>query len=79
VPGLRIGSFQYLDGSIRSEQGPASRHDDGMVVDDQYPHDDLVHIRTAVVSSSCQDVASATMVQRLRRGGSLPMLFGGLF
>jgi hypothetical protein len=48
VPRLRIGSFQYLYGSIRSEQGPVSGNDDGMVVDDQYPHDDLVLIRTAV-------------------------------
>ncbi|MGY4427924.1 hypothetical protein ACVWWO_000401 [Bradyrhizobium sp. F1.13.1] len=48
VAGLRIGSFQYVDGSVPSEQGPASSHDHRMVVDDQYSHDDPVLIRTAV-------------------------------
>ncbi|MEZ0088861.1 hypothetical protein ABIF72_011392, partial [Bradyrhizobium japonicum] len=26
------------DGRVRSEQGPAARYNNGMVVDDQYPH-----------------------------------------
>jgi hypothetical protein len=47
-----------------------------MVVDDQYPHDDLVLIRTAVASSSYQERREWNNGSKIEEGGSLPVLFG---
>lgn len=63
VARLRIGSLQDLNGRVRREQGPAAGQDNRMVVDDQYPHDDLVLIRTSLPPPVVENVGSAVLVR----------------
>ena len=64
VARLRVGSLEDLDGGVRREQGPAAGHDNRMVVDNQYPHDDLVLIRTSLPPPVVENVASAALVSK---------------